>query len=183
MSTLFCRSSRAYPNSVSTNHQNSDQLLTFPIIDQNIPLDYLSTRSSRTTRSAPQHQPQLYLPDPKPSTFDMNISHDGPSLGPPNLPTLPNYPPYHPGHLVDASASNSNSTSPNESTRRPRVVPGDHGHGYANAIRGSPIKRSGSVSDDGNRSRNAKAQRRHREKRKAQLKLVSFFGIRFRDSG
>jgi hypothetical protein len=34
------------------------------------------------------------------------------------------------------------------------------------------------VSDDGNRSRNAKAQRRHREKRKAQLKLVSSeFGV------
>lgn len=94
----------------------------------------------------------------------MNISSvDGQPLGPPDLPSYANYPPPH---LMDG----------NDPSRRPRIVPVDHQYSNGQipqSARQSPgLKRSGSVSDDGNRSRNAKAQRRHREKRKAQLRLV-----------
>lgn len=86
-----------------------------------------------------------------------NTSVDGPSLGPPDLP----YTPYHPPHMDNSSDANRRYLYSNGPTPARGQSP-------------VPAKRSGSVSDDGNRSRNAKAQRRHREKRKAQLRLVSF---------
>jgi hypothetical protein len=95
----------------------------------------------------------------------MNMSSgDGTPLGPPDLP----YQPYHASHQLDGGDPN----------RRYPYSNGQLGQPPARGHSPVPAKRSGSVSDDGNRSRNAKAQRRHREKRKAQLRLVRpLFGI------
>jgi hypothetical protein len=90
----------------------------------------------------------------------MNMSSiDCPSTGPLDL----SYPPYPQYSVVESDPS-----------RRFPDSNGQLGPPSGHNTPG-PVKRSGSISDGGNRSRNAKAQRRHREKRKAELRLVSHF--------